>query len=70
MKKSSTLTPFGKLVKIKLLEMDMDARDLAKMIGTNPVQISRILHGKRPGHGQVKQIARILDIPIENEQGA
>ena len=62
----SELTPFGRQVKIRLLEKQMDARQLAEQIGTSPVQISRILHGKRPGHEQIPQIARLLDIDLES----
>ena len=62
----SELTPFGRQVKIRLLERQMDARQLAEKIGTSPVQISRILHGKRPGHEQIPQIARLLDIDLES----
>lgn len=65
MKKDSELTPFGRRVKIRLLEMNMDARDLAELIGTSPVQISRILHGKRPGREQIPQIAGLLGIDLE-----
>ena len=49
MRQTSEITPFGRRVKIRLLEMNMDARELARRVGTSPVQISRILHGKRPG---------------------
>lgn len=70
MRNNSKLTPFGKQVKIRLLEMDMKACDLATQIGTSPVQISRILHGIRPGKKQVKRIAEILDIEDQLEVGA
>ena len=62
----SELTAFGRQVKIRLLERDMDARELAKRIGTSPVQISRILHGKRPGREQIPMIAQLLDIDLES----
>lgn len=61
----SELTPFGRLVKIRLLERGMEAEELARLIGTSPVQISRILHGKRPGHEQIPKIAELLGIDIE-----
>lgn len=60
----SELTPFGRQVKIRLLERGMDASELAQRIGTSPVQISRILHGKRPGREQIPKIARVLDIDL------
>lgn len=67
MSKTSELTPFGRQVKIKLLELGIDARDLATETGISPVQISRILHGKRPGHKQVPIIAKYLGIRREGE---
>ena len=63
MRRNSDLTPFGRRVKIRLLELDMDARELAEAVGTSPVQISRILHGKRPGREQIPKIADVLGIP-------
>ena len=68
MRKSSDLTPFGRRVKIRLLELDMDARDLAEAVGTSPVQISRILHGKRPGREQIPRIADVLGLRAAEEE--
>lgn len=62
----SELTMFGRQVKIRLLEKNMEARELAQQIGTSPVQLSRILHGKRPGHAQIPKIARVLDIDMDS----
>ena len=66
MSKVSDITPFGRMVKIRLLEKGMDARDLARAVGTSPVQISRILHGKRPGHEQIPRIAQFLGINMDD----
>ena len=64
MRHTSEITPFGRRVKIRLLEMNMDARELARRVGTSPVQISRILHGKRPGREQIPKIASELGIEL------
>ena len=64
MGKRSELTPFGRQVKIRLLERGMDAGELARRVGTSPVQISRILHGKRPGREQIPKIASELGIEL------
>ena len=69
MGKRSELTPFGRQVKIRLLERGMDASELARRVGTSPVQISRILHGKRPGREQIPKIASELGIELD-ENGA
>lgn len=63
----SELTPFGRQVKIRLLERGMDANELARRVGTSSVQISRILHGKRPGREQIPKIARVLDIQLAED---
>ena len=68
MGKRSELTPFGRQVKIRLLERGMDAAELARRVGTSPVQISRILHGKRPGREQIPKIASELGIELDENQ--
>ena len=68
MGKRSELTPFGRQVKIRLLERGMDAAELARRVGTSPVQISRILHGKRPGREQIPKIASELGIELDDSQ--
>ena len=65
MRQTSEITPFGRRVKIRLLELNMDARELARRVGTSPVQISRILHGKRPGREQIPRIAQVLGIEVD-----
>ena len=69
MGKRSELTPFGRQVKIRLLERGMDASELARRVGTSPVQISRILHGKRPGREQIPKIASELGIELDEGAG-
>ena len=68
MRQTSEITPFGRRVKIRLLEMNMDARELARRVGTSPVQISRILHGTRPGREQIPRIAQVLGIEVDDTE--
>lgn len=70
MRNTSEITPFGHRVKIRLLELDMDAKELAEQVGTSPVQISRILHGKRPGRKQIPKIAKVLGLALPPEDEA
>lgn len=70
MRNTSEITPFGRRVKIRLLELDMDAKELAEQVGTSPVQISRILHGKRPGRKQIPKIAKVLGLALPPEDEA
>ena len=37
-------------------------------VGTSPVQISRILHGKRPGREQIPRIAQVLGIEVDDTE--
>lgn len=70
MRRTSEITSFGRRVKVRLLELNMEQSDLARELGTSNVQISRILHGTRPGRQQVPRIARFLGIPLEEEEKA
>lgn len=70
MSRANDITPFGRRVKIRLLELGMDARELAAAVGTSEVQISRIIHGKRPGHDQIPRIAEVLGIPRDEIDSA
>lgn len=70
MSRLSDITPFGRRVKIRLLELNMDARELAAAVGTSEVQISRIIHGKRPGYDQIPRIAEVLGIPLDEIEQA
>ena len=69
MVKRSELTPPGRQVNHRLLERGMDAGELARRVGTSPVQISRILHGKRPGREQIPKIASELGIELDEGAG-
>lgn len=68
MRRANDLTSFGKLVKIRLLEMNMDARELAEIIGTSSVQLSRILHGTRSGKKHRAKIVAALHIVDERKE--
>lgn len=56
------LTPLGKKIKKRLVDLDMTQRDLAAMIGVHEVYLTRILKGQRTGAKYKKQIAEILGI--------
>lgn len=56
------LTPLGKKIKKRLVDLDMTQRDLAALLGVNAPYITKILTGARTGAKYRKQIAEILGI--------
>lgn len=54
------LTPLGKKIKKRLVDLDMTQRELAALLGINPVYITKIMNGSRTGAKYRKQIAKIL----------
>ena len=56
------LTPFGKEIKVRLIEMDMKQGELAELVGTSPQYINHIMYGERTGEMYLDQIRKILDL--------
>ncbi len=56
----NTLTPLGKKIKKRLIDLNMTQRDLAAMLGVNAVYLTKIMNGTRTGAKYRKQIAEIL----------
>lgn len=54
--------PFGKAVKIKLIELDMTQVELADLLGIKKQYLTRILNGDRSGKKYLPDILRILGI--------
>ena len=48
-RKGTTLTPFGKMVKCRLIELNMTQTELAALIGTTKQYLGKILHGQCSG---------------------
>lgn len=57
-------TPFGKEVKKKLIDMDMDDGELARIIGISQSYLTDILKGTRIGTERKKQIAKYLELDL------
>lgn len=55
---------FGKLIKKKLIDNGMTARQLADALGTTPQYLNKILHGERSGGKYIADIRKILEIDI------
>lgn len=54
------LTPLGKKIKKRLVDLDMTQRQLAASLGVNPVYITKIMNGSRTGAKYREQITEIL----------
>ncbi len=52
----------GKLIKKKLIDRNMTAKELADALGTTPQYLNKILHGERSGEKYIQSIKEILDI--------
>lgn len=56
------LTPFGRRVKKRLIDMGMTQVELASMLGTNRQYVNKILCGERSGKKYVGEISKLLKI--------
>lgn len=62
MRKKRELTPYGKQVKHRLIELNMTQVELAEQIQTSKQYLGKILFGERSGQMYVPQINAILGI--------
>ncbi|MGN0341312.1 MAG: helix-turn-helix domain-containing protein [Roseburia sp.] len=56
------MTPMGKEIKRRLVELEMSQADLAEQVGTSPQYINHIIFGERSGEKYIEAICRILNI--------
>lgn len=54
------ITPFGKEMKRRLLELEMSQEELASLVGTSPQYINHIIYGERSGEKYLDSIEQIL----------
>lgn len=57
------MTPLGKEIKRRLLELEMSQDELASLVGTSPQYVNHIIFGERSGEKYMEDIKRILGIP-------
>lgn len=62
MREKRKLTPFGKDVKMRLIELEMRQEELAKIVGTSPQYINHIMYGERTGDKYKEKIRKTLDM--------
>lgn len=56
------LTPYGKSVKHRLIEMNMTQVELADAVGTSKQYLGKILFGERAGTMYLDKINQVLQI--------
>lgn len=70
MKRRSILTPFGRAVKKRLIDLEWSQRELARRVGCSEDYIYQITIGMRSGDKYIERICRELDLPHHAEKGA
>lgn len=54
------LTPYGRQVKHRLIELNMTQAELAELVGTSKQYLGKILYGERAGTMYLEKIALVL----------
>lgn len=54
----------GKVLKQKLLELNVTQLDLAGRLGSTPQSLSSVLHAKDVRSGTIEKIAQVLGVPV------
>lgn len=62
MSRKRELTGYGKLVKHKLIEMNMTQVELAEQVGTSKQYLGKILFGERAGTMYLEKIDQVLQV--------
>lgn len=61
-------TPFGQAVRIRLDQLNLQQKDLARMLGTSDAYITYLIYGDRRDSAWVGRICRALDMPLQEER--
>lgn len=59
--KRRELTPYGKQVKHRLIEINMTQVELANQVGTTKQYLGKILYGERAGTMYLEKIDQVLN---------
>lgn len=71
MKERRGATEFGKEIRKRLVDLDMDQTDLARQIGTSKAMITHIIYGDRSPEKWKAIICETLNLPRKSgEKGA
>lgn len=67
--KKKQISDFGKQIKIKLIELNMTQRALAKKVGVNENYLTAIVNGDRSGKSYREAIMAILSMENSEVEG-
>lgn len=56
------VSPYGKMIKKKLIDKNMTHINLARQIGISPQYLNLIIHGDRTGKKYIEKINTLLEI--------
>lgn len=55
-------TPFGRAVRVRLAQLNLQQRDLARMLGTSEAFITYLIYGDRRESGWIIRVCQALDM--------
>ncbi len=64
-RESHSLTPLGREIKKKLVDLGLTHQDFANEIGIAPQYLAHILYGRRTGEKYISKIAVFLEIDMQ-----
>jgi transcriptional regulator with XRE-family HTH domain len=64
-RRKKKLAPIGKLIRKRLIELDMTKKDFANAIGANYSYVTYILYGERSGAKYMDKIADVLKLDAD-----
>lgn len=65
--KKRKLTPTGKLIVKRLIDLNKTQVELCKEIGVDKVYFNYIIHGERSGQKYMSEILRVLGLDEEHQ---
>ncbi len=60
------LSPIGRIIKKRLIDLDMSKKTFAQLIGANYTYVTYIMYGERSGAKYMDKIARVLKLSLED----
>lgn len=58
-------TPFGRAIRIRLAELDMQQNELAEKMGVSKPTITHVIYGQRHSPEMVERICSALRMPVK-----
>lgn len=63
--KKNRFSPIGKIIKKRLIDLNMTQQELAEKVGTSAPYLNFIIIGLRTGEKYIPLIEKVLDINLE-----